>query len=157
MLFPIFIFKDKTSDYGVIVPGLSGCYSAGSTLDEAIENSREAIELHLEGLVEDGQEIPGQSKIDDYKKHLKKGGIAALVEVDISPFEAKQSERVNVTFPKRLLKKIDKASEQLGMTRSGLLQTAAKKYLIETGAPKETKKAARSVREDKPEYIKREK
>ncbi len=154
MLFPIFIFKDKSSDFGVIVPSLPGCYSAGKTLDEAIENSREAIELHLEGLVEDGQEIPEQGKIDDYKKYLKEGGIAALVEVDTSAF-AGQSERVNVTFPKRLLARIDKASEKLGTTRSGLLQSAAKRYLSESGAPKDTKrpkKAARSVREPKTEY-----
>ena len=105
MLFPIFIFKDKTSDYGVIVPGLPGCYSAGSTLDAAIENSKEAIELHLEGLIEDGQEIPEQGKIDDYKKHLKEGGIVALVEVDTAPFEAKQSERVNVNSRRGFSKK----------------------------------------------------
>ena len=63
MLFPIFIYKDKSSSYGVIVPGLPGCYSAGKTLDEAIENSKEAIELHLESPIEEGQEIPEQGKI----------------------------------------------------------------------------------------------
>ncbi len=153
MLFPIFIFKDKTGDFGVIVPGLPGCYSAGGTLDEAIENSKEAIELHLEGLIEDGLEIPEQGKIDDYKKYLKEGGIAALVEVDTSAF-AGQSERVNVTFPKRLLARIDKASEKLGTTRSGLLQSAAKRYLSESGE-KEQKKPVRTVREPKTEYKRR--
>ncbi|MHB8174156.1 MAG: type II toxin-antitoxin system HicB family antitoxin [Nitrospirota bacterium] len=156
MLFPIFIFKDKNSDFGVIVPGLPGCYSAGGTLDEAIANSKEAIELHLEGLVADGLEIPEQGKVDDYKKYLKEGGIAALVDVDISAYEAKSSERVNVTFPKRLLARIDKASEKLGTTRSGLLQKAAAKYLSESGAPKE-KKTARSIREPRTEYKQRKK
>src|SRR5512143_2695807 len=96
MLFPIFIFKDKTSDYGVTVPGLPGCFSAGRTIEEAMENAREAIELHLEGMVEDGIEIPEQKSIDAYTDEIKAGGVAALVDVDTSAYEAKQSERVNV-------------------------------------------------------------
>ena len=53
MQYPIFIHKDKDSDYGVIVPDLEGCYSAGSSIEEAIENSHEAFECHLEGLLQD--------------------------------------------------------------------------------------------------------
>jgi predicted RNase H-like HicB family nuclease len=136
MLFPILIYKDKSSDYGVIVPGLPGCYSAGSTMDEAIINAKEAIELHLEGLAEDGMEIPEQKSMDAYNKELKAGGIAALVEVDTAPYEVKHAERVNVTFPKPLLLKIDKASERLGMTRSGFLQKAARELINTTGPAK---------------------
>jgi predicted RNase H-like HicB family nuclease len=64
MYFPIAIHKDPDSDYGVSVPDLPGCISAGSTIDEAMLMAREAIELHLEGLVEDGQEIPIPSDIE---------------------------------------------------------------------------------------------
>lgn len=148
MLFPIFIFKDRETDFGVIVPGLPGCFSSGRTIEEAMENAKEAIELHLEGLSADGEEIPEQGSIDDYKEQIKAGGIPALVEVNTEVFEAKQSERVNVTFPKRLLSKIDKTSEKLGMTRSGLLQTAAKKYIVETEDQKVKPKY--SVKEPKP-------
>ena len=153
MLFPVFIFKDKTSDYGVIVPGLPGCYSAGGTMDEAITNAREAIELHLDGMVADGLVIPEQRGIDAYKKKLKAGGIAAVVEVDTTPYEAKHSERVNVTFPKPLLSKIDKASESLGMTRSGFLQKAAKNLI---GATSPTKAGrTTTVRQDRAAYKKK--
>lgn len=44
--------------YSVIVPELPGCFSAGDTMDEALANAREAIELHLEGLAADGEEMP---------------------------------------------------------------------------------------------------
>jgi len=152
MLFPIFIFKDKDTDYGVVVPGLPGCFSAGGTAEEAMTNAKEAIELHLEGMVEDGLDVPEQKGIDSYKKELKAGGVAALVEVDVTPFIASQSERVNVTFPKPLLTKIDKTSEELGMTRSGFLQKAAKD-LIATAAPAKAKHSAR-VRESRSPYKK---
>ena len=49
MNYPIVIRKQKRSDYGVTVPDLPGCFSAGKTLDDALAMAREAIELHLEG------------------------------------------------------------------------------------------------------------
>jgi len=39
MRYTIFIEKDSSSDYGVTVPDLPGCFSAGSTIDEAITNN----------------------------------------------------------------------------------------------------------------------
>ena len=47
-----------TTGYSVVVPELPGCFSQGSTLEEAISNSKESIELHLEGVMEDGEEVP---------------------------------------------------------------------------------------------------
>ncbi len=51
MKYPIFIHKDESSAYGVIVPDLPGCFSAGDTVEEAVHNAHEAIECHLEGLL----------------------------------------------------------------------------------------------------------
>ena len=64
MYYPIAIHKDPNSDYGVTVPDLPGCFSAGSTIDEAMLMAREAIELYLDTLVEDGREIPEPSDIE---------------------------------------------------------------------------------------------
>lgn len=44
--------------FGVIVPDLSGCFSAGDTLDDAIDNAKEAIELWLEETIDSGGAIP---------------------------------------------------------------------------------------------------
>lgn len=64
MRYPLVIHKDPESDYGVTVPDLPGCFSAGTTLDEALENTREAIECHLEGLMLDGEPLPEPSPIE---------------------------------------------------------------------------------------------
>jgi len=51
MRYPIAVETgDAKHAYGVVVPDLPGCFSAGDTLDEALTNSQEAILLHLEGL-----------------------------------------------------------------------------------------------------------
>ena len=47
-----------TQAYGVVVPDLPGCFSAGDTLDEAMQNAKEAIELWLEVAIDDGLAIP---------------------------------------------------------------------------------------------------
>ncbi len=49
MRYPIAIESgDETHAFGVVVPDLPGCFSAGDTLDEAIQMAKEAIELWLE-------------------------------------------------------------------------------------------------------------
>ncbi len=58
MIFAVAIHKDHKSDYGVSVPDLQGCFSAGSTMDEALQNTREAIELHMEAMLDEGLPIP---------------------------------------------------------------------------------------------------
>lgn len=44
--------------YWVTVPALPGCLSQGDTIEEAIANAREAIKLHIEGMIEDGEPVP---------------------------------------------------------------------------------------------------
>jgi predicted RNase H-like HicB family nuclease len=45
---PIIVEKDEDSFYVVECPIFSGCYTQGKTLDEALKNIREVIELCLE-------------------------------------------------------------------------------------------------------------
>ena len=47
MKYPIVIHKDPNSDYGVTIPDLPGCFSAGSTIEEAISMAQEAAECHI--------------------------------------------------------------------------------------------------------------
>jgi predicted RNase H-like HicB family nuclease len=83
MYFPIAIHKDPGSDYGVTVPDLPGCFSAGSTIDEAMLMAREAIELYLDTLVEDGREIPIPSEIETLRGNPEYAdAIWAIVSAD---------------------------------------------------------------------------
>lgn len=64
MFYPIAIEPgDDQHAYGVTVPDLPGCFSAGDTLDEAIAKAKEAITGHIELLVELGQDIPAVSTV----------------------------------------------------------------------------------------------
>lgn len=54
----VHISRDADSDWGASVPDLPGCVATGRTLDSALRRIQGAIELHLEGLREDGIRIP---------------------------------------------------------------------------------------------------
>ncbi|WP_310777639.1 type II toxin-antitoxin system HicB family antitoxin [Candidatus Palauibacter scopulicola] len=129
MRFPIVVHKDADSGYGVTVPDLPGCFSAGDTLDEVIESAREAIACHIEGLLMDGEPIPARTSLeahqgnDDYR-----GGVWAIADVDISKLSSR-TKRINITLPERVLAIVDRAAVREGQSRSGLLARAALSYL----------------------------
>lgn len=60
MRYLVVVEKGPTS-YGAHVPDLPGCIAAGKTKEEALALIREAIELHLEDLKNEGQPIPPPS------------------------------------------------------------------------------------------------
>jgi predicted RNase H-like HicB family nuclease len=127
--YPIVIHKDRKSDYGVTVPDLPGCFSAGSTMDEALAMAREAIELHLEGLIEEGGLIPEPMPIERHKRNREYGGgVWAMVEIDPADLRTR-AKRVNITLPQRVLDSIDRFAASQGETRSGLLLKAATSYI----------------------------
>ena len=57
MTLPIVIEADADG-YFVSCPVLQGCFSQGETYEEAVENIKDAIRLHIEDRIADGEEIP---------------------------------------------------------------------------------------------------
>ena len=51
--FDVVIIEDETGGYVAFVPALPGCHTQGETIEETIENVKEAIELYLETLTEE--------------------------------------------------------------------------------------------------------
>ena len=56
--YTVIAHEAEEGGYWTEVPGLPGAGSQGETLDEAIENTKESIEVVLEAMQEQGQEIP---------------------------------------------------------------------------------------------------
>lgn len=84
MLYPIaIVIGDDTTAHGIFVPDIEGCFSAADDYQDAFDNAIEAIELHLEGLVADGEKIPLPSSIDSHvDKPEYQDMMWALVHVD---------------------------------------------------------------------------
>jgi len=126
MRFSVVLHTDDGVRFGVTVPDLPGCFSAGDTFDEALDSVLEAIDLHLEGITEAGGEIPTPLSIAEHRANPDfADGVWATVEVNVSRFEGK-AEKINITLPRRLLAKIDSYAAAHGKTRSGFLAEAAR-------------------------------
>lgn len=129
MQYPVIIHKDEDSVYGVIVPDLPGCYSAGDTIEEAIHNAQEAIECHIEGLLLDNESIPLRKSVEEHLEDPDlKNGVLAIIDIDISKLSGKTT-RINVSLPERFLKQIDDYTQ--GGNRSGFLVDAAMSYMAQ--------------------------
>ena len=136
MKYAVVIHKDRKSDFGVTVPDLPGCYSLGHSFEEALENSIEAIECHVEGLLKDGDPLPVAKSIEEHmKKYAYKNGVWAYVSVDLSRLSGK-AKRINITIPEYVLSKIDIFATKIGESRSALLTQAVLTYLGKKGTIK---------------------
>ena len=74
-----------THAFGVIVPDLPGCYSAGDTLEEAHANAKESAELWLEAVLEDGGSVPQPSALETLRREHPEWAdwTWSTVEVDV--------------------------------------------------------------------------
>ena len=118
------VHKDPKSDFGVSFPDFPGCITAGSSIDEAKDMAHDALSLHIKGMMEDGENIPTPSKLEDIMDDPDYADAAAILIVSVS--EAKpRSIRVNITVPEDMLRKIDTIARKRGMSRSSFLVHAA--------------------------------
>lgn len=150
MRYPVAIEAgDQRHAFGVVVPDLPGCFSAGDTLDEALENTAEAILLWLEDRAEAGASAPEPRTLDQLVRLREfRGWTWALVDVDVAKISG-PAERVNITIPRRALDRIDAAARTAGESRSAYLVrsalTAAASRDYAPGAAEVPRRAARKA------------
>ena len=65
MRYAIVIEKSETG-FGAYVPDLPGCVAVGETIQETEQLIKEAVEFHIEGLKEDGAEVPMATSVAEY-------------------------------------------------------------------------------------------
>jgi predicted RNase H-like HicB family nuclease len=114
--------KQPDSDYGVDFPDFPGCITAGETLEDARRMATEAVQLHIEGMIEDGEAIPAPSRLDDIMADPDhRDAVAVLIDARVR----RPAIRVNVSLPPDLLEAIDRVSDN----RSRFLAEAAREKL----------------------------
>jgi predicted RNase H-like HicB family nuclease len=119
------IRKDAGSDFGVDFPDFPGCVTAGSTIEEARQLAEEALQMHVEGMTEDGEALPAPSSLDAIMADpANADAVAFLVTLAEA---ADRAVRINITLPERLLRRIDARARN----RSAFLARAAEKALSE--------------------------
>jgi predicted RNase H-like HicB family nuclease len=128
LYFPAF-FERAPDGYAVYFPDVPGCVSHGDNSAHAAAMAEEALALHINGMVEDGDEIPTPTPMEDAVPDPEsESPLLSLVRVAVPG----RSSRVNITMDDQLLEKID-ARAGKGQ-RSAFLAKAARALLGESGS-----------------------
>ena len=126
MKFIVVLHTDDGQQYGVTVPDLPGCFSAGKGLDEALESVREAIDFHVETLIEDGADIPAISSLTAHQANPDyAGGVWAVVDVPVEKYLG-PADKIHITVARMVRRRIDEYAKRHGQSRSGFMVEAAK-------------------------------
>src|SRR6185369_8163039 len=107
--------------FGVVVPDLPGCFSAGDTLDDAVEAAKEAAAAWIDAALDHGQTVPSATSLEAVRKlRGYKGWAVGFIDLEDSFFDD-TVERVNITLPRRVLRRLDDMARRAGQSRSGLI------------------------------------
>lgn len=123
MLYPLYVHHDEGTAYGGSFPDFPGCFTAADELSDLPRMAQEAVEVFFEG---EEIDISPPSPIDLWKDHPDyQGGFWLLVEIDLEQVNAKP-QRLNISLPAYLVRRIDAFAKARGATRSGFLAEAAR-------------------------------
>ncbi len=72
------VIEKVNNNYSAYSPDLPGCVSTGATREEAEKNMYEAIEMHIQGLLEDDLAIPESKSFAEYMAVAEKSSIGQM-------------------------------------------------------------------------------
>jgi predicted RNase H-like HicB family nuclease len=111
--------KEPDTDYGVEFPDFPGCVTAGKDLAEAQMMAEEALELHIEGMIADGDQLPAPSSLEEIMADPEnRETIALLVTVPAQPTE---TVHLDLALPETTLREVDAHASSRGLTRTEFL------------------------------------
>jgi len=130
LIFPIAIEPgDGKHAFGVVVPDIPGCFTAGDTIEEAYTNAREAIESHLETLFDEGLPLPEPLTLGEHQRNPEFAGfIWGFVTTRNVP-ALRRAIRINISLPEVLVQEIDSYAQARGLSRSAFLALAAEREM----------------------------
>lgn len=122
MRYPIAIESGTdTTAFGIVVPDLPGCFSAGDTLDEAMAGAEEAAAAWVDTALDAGQAIPAPTSLDAIRRRPDYAGWTfGVITLDPALLDD-TTERVNITLPRRVLKRLDALARAAGESRSSYI------------------------------------
>jgi predicted RNase H-like HicB family nuclease len=86
----LMVIGKTATGYSGHCPDVLGCATVGKTVEEVVGNMKKALQLHFEGMMEDGEPIPQPGGVDSYRAVMKDLDLdryfLAHVQIDTSRF-----------------------------------------------------------------------
>jgi len=130
MVAVVALVHGKPGAYGISFPDFPGCIAGGDSVDETLRRGRDALDFHVESMMEVGEPLPKIRDIAEIKADPEYAddfadAMVAVVDAEIPA----KAVRVNISIDERLLDRIDRAAQATGETRSGFIAAAARERL----------------------------
>lgn len=116
--FPAIIEAGDEPGYSVFFPDLPGCTSAGESVQAAATNAEIALNLHLAGMIEDGDAIPTPTPLDHIPADPEVREMARILVRGEIP---ERAMRVNITLHAQVLAVLDALSMSRNLDRSAMI------------------------------------
>lgn len=86
----LIVIGKTSTGYSAHCPDVPGCASVGKSVEKVVRNMKAALELHFEGMAENGDPIPKPSGVASYRHVLRESDadqyLLAHVQIDTSQF-----------------------------------------------------------------------
>ena len=82
------VIEKAKGNYSSYSPDVVGCVAVGKTIEQTRFNMKEALEVHLRGMLEDGEPLPiaqGESSCKATQESLKENSYFCLIQVEVTP------------------------------------------------------------------------
>lgn len=123
LVYPACFYPEEEGGYSVEVPDLKGCITQANTLEEAIQMAEDAALGWLLTSIEDEEELPSPSKIQDVKLE-EKDGFVSLLLLDLTAYSQKYGTRKSIKKTLTIPMWLNERAEKCGINFSKTLQDA---------------------------------
>lgn len=121
------LIHEEGGVFGISFPDFPGAVSTGRSEEEVIRKGAEVLNLHVAGMIEDGDAMPMLHGLAELKKDHEFRTAAKDSVVVMIPFEMPgRSVRLNISMDEHLLDAVDRAAQEAGQSRSAFLAEAAR-------------------------------
>ncbi len=126
----VMLIHEEDGRYGASFPDFPGATTVAADLDTLYRKAGEMLAFHIDGMAEDGDSLPVVRGLDAWRQDAQfradaADAVVGLLDVDLPG----RAVRVNISLEEGLLRRIDRAAEAAGESRSGFLAQAAKARL----------------------------
>ena len=133
--------NDGSGRYDITFVDLPGCVSQGDNLEDALRMGKEALTLHLNSMLEDGDPIPAPSNLERARDKdaqearqegylMPEGVLYQFITADTRPpVKDAAPVRLSISLKPAIVERIDTMAEEMGLTRSGLIAVATREYI----------------------------
>lgn len=134
LVYPAKFYYEKDGGYSVEVPDLVGCVTQGETLEEAMEMAQDAALGWILTAIEEEEEIPKPSTMEEIK--VGKEGFKTLLLLNIDEYTEKYGCKKSIKKTLTLPQWLNKRAEKLGINFSQALQEILLSKIVKMGQKK---------------------